>query len=104
MRVRVRAPKSTAESARYSLKNCVVEAKIIRESSSSSKRTKEETNEDDKNIVKSRNVAPGTHQLNRGNNTNDEALESEKSEDDGGGGGSDDGVNVTMSNRFSALL
>jgi hypothetical protein len=97
IRVRVRTPKSSAEAARYSLENCALEAKIIREPGGNKQRddlkgTKEE------NVPDSGNVDLGGNRPQAENG----ATQSEEVEDDDTSD-SDESTGFGGSNPFSAL-
>jgi hypothetical protein len=101
IRVRVRAPKSSAEASRYSLENCALEAKMMKESAPSDKqrdatRTKESNWE-----------APATPGLDLGEELKPQPLHSQS--DDGAKADADDTSDsdesdeLRFSNPFSAL-
>jgi len=116
IRVRVRQPKSGSEEERYTLENCSVEAKFIRE--------KEPTRSEKKNARADTDLAAsGVEQTNLSSKGNDESQSAnvdaenktgdgernmngaQEESDESSASGSDDscGVGATM-NRFSALM
>jgi hypothetical protein len=100
IRVRVRAPKSSAEASRYSLENCALEAKMMKESAPSGKH-REDTKESD-------SEAPATPGLDLGEEFKPQPLLSLQGDDDANADAndtsdSDESDDFRFSNPFSAL-
>jgi hypothetical protein len=75
IRVRVRSPKSSAEASRYSLENCALEAKMMKESAPSEKKRDTRTKESDLE-------APATSGLDLGEERKPQPLLSMQGDDD----------------------
>lgn len=106
IRVRVRAPKSKSESDRYTLDNCAVEAKIMREGGK--KESNEQVDDDDENQRDERRGANDGPAITDSTPNRDirESLDGEESsrdrdEDDDD---SDSSGDISLANRFSALF
>jgi len=101
IQVRVRTPKSSAEAQRYTLANCAVEAKVMRECTSK----REETNDKKGKsvIIESSKDAKlqSAAQSSEDEMPYEKLCEESNSDDDDD---DDDSVGATLSNRFSALL
>jgi hypothetical protein len=104
IRVRVRAPKSSAEAARYTLENCALEAKIMREPSSQPKKG---IGVDNKKSSSSRAEAEAVGEVEQKNGEDakdniDQKEKDDSSEEDDSD--SDDSGGPAVSNRFSGLF
>jgi hypothetical protein len=100
IRVRVRSPKSSAEASRYSLENCALEAKMMKESAPSEKKR------DDTRTKESDSEATATPELDLGEELKHKPLLSLQGDDDAGANDSsdsDESDDFRVSNPFSAL-
>ena len=99
IQVRVRTPKSTAEMQRYTLANCVVEAKVVRESGASSSSKRKERNTGKSSCGQGSSSEPIVDDLGtRDERVTQESIGESSDESD------DDVLPASSSNRFSALL
>jgi hypothetical protein len=101
IRVRVRSPKSSAEASRYSLENCALEAKIMKESAPSEKKR------DDTRTKESYSEAPATPGLDLGEESKPQPLLPLQGDDDADANDSsdsDESDDFESPNRFSALF
>jgi hypothetical protein len=102
IRVRVRSPKSSAEASRYSLENCALEAKMMKESAPSDKKR------DGTRTEESDSEAPATPGLDIREELNPQPSHSLQGDDDGDADAndtsdSDESDEFGFSNPFSAL-
>jgi hypothetical protein len=96
--VRVRKPKSEKEALRYSLDNCVLEAKIISEKPRQRNETKEQEEDEGKNDLKTEEQPSESEES---DNESERKLDGKEQSDDES---SDDNSSAPVSNRFSALF
>jgi hypothetical protein len=102
IRVRVRSPKSSAEASRYSLENCALEAKIMKESAPSEKKR------DDTRTKESYSAALATPELDIGKELEPQPLlplqgDDYADADANDSSDSDESDDFESPNRFSAL-
>jgi hypothetical protein len=100
IRVRVRSPKSSAEASRYSLENCALEAKMMKESAPSEKKR------DDTRTKESYSEAQATAGLDLGEQFKPQPLLPLQVDDDvdsNDSSDSDESDDFETPNRFSAL-
>jgi hypothetical protein len=106
IQVRVREPKSKAERERYSVKNCVLEAKIVPEKQQQQHRTHDQQSVSHENHHDNKEGIAKKERKSDEYSDEDEKTTSHnnRKSDDESGGESDDDDDFVPSNRFSALV
>lgn len=100
VRVRVRTPKSSAEASRYSLENCALEAKMMKESAPSSK---QRDGAGAKESVSSARATQGLVDRDELKSQHPNSLQGEGTDDDDPSDSDESAGGFGFANPFSAL-